>query len=100
MSGLTTDGWEISNQVHLEKRRGIGYPVDEPVHRIEKEDQNMVGDKIKSLRKAKKLTQEQLAEYLNISSQAVSKWETGASSPDIDMLPRLAVFFQTSVDER
>ena len=37
---------------------------------------------------------------MNISSQAVSKWETGASSPDIDMLPRLAVFFQTSVDER
>ena len=39
----------------------------------------MVGDKIKSLRKAKKLTQEQLAEYLNISSQTVSKWETGDS---------------------
>ena len=58
-----------------------------------------VGDKIKALRKAKKLTQEQLAEYLNVSSQAVSKWETGASSPDIDMLPRLAVFFQTSLDE-
>ena len=60
----------------------------------------MVGDKIKSLRKAKKLTQEQLADYLNVSAQAVSKWETGLTSPDIDMLPRLAVFFQTSVDER
>ncbi|MBO4235371.1 MAG: helix-turn-helix transcriptional regulator [Firmicutes bacterium] len=33
-----------------------------------------------------------------ISSQAVSKWETGVSSPDIDMLPKLAVFFGTSVD--
>ena len=58
-----------------------------------------MGDKIRGLRKAKKLTQEQLAEYLNISSQAVSKWETGLSSPDIDMLPRLAVFFGVTVDE-
>ena len=38
-----------------------------------------IGDKIRRLRKVKKLTQEQLAEYLNISSQAVSKWETGDS---------------------
>ena len=59
----------------------------------------MIGEKIKALRKAKKLTQEQLAEFLNVSSQAVSKWETGMSSPDIDMLPRLAAFFQTSVDD-
>ena len=58
-----------------------------------------IGEKIKALRKAKKLTQEQLAEFLDISSQAVSKWETGMSSPDIDMLPRLAAFFQTTVDE-
>ena len=58
-----------------------------------------IGDKIRACRKAKKLTQEQLAEYLNISSQAVSKWETGLSAPDIDMLPRLAVFFGVTVDE-
>lgn len=58
-----------------------------------------IGDKIRALRKRKKLTQEQLAEYLNISSQAVSKWETGLSAPDIDMLPRLAVFFGVTVDE-
>ena len=58
-----------------------------------------IGDKLRALRKAKKLTQEQLAEYLNVSSQAVSKWETGLSSPDIDMLPRLAVVFNVTVDE-
>ena len=58
-----------------------------------------IGDKIRALRKGKKLTQEQLAEYLNISSQAVSKWETGLSAPDIDMLPRLAVFFGVTADE-
>lgn len=58
----------------------------------------MIGDKIRELRKARKLTQEQLADYLNISSQAVSKWETGASSPDLEMLQRLAVFFRTTSD--
>ena len=57
-----------------------------------------IGEKIKALRKEKKVTQEGLAEYLHISSQAVSKWETGASSPDIDMLPKLAIFFGTSLD--
>lgn len=57
-----------------------------------------IGAKIRLLRKEKKLTQEALAEYLHISSQAVSKWETGASSPDIDMLPKLAIFFGTSLD--
>lgn len=58
-----------------------------------------IGEKIKELRKTNKLTQEQLAEYLSISSQAVSKWETGSSSPDIDMLPRLASFFSITIDE-
>ena len=59
----------------------------------------MIGEKIRVLRKARRLTQEQLAEHLNVSPQAVSKWETGLSSPDIDMLPRLAAFFGTSVDD-
>lgn len=58
-----------------------------------------IGDKIRTLRKAKKLTQEQLAEYLHVSSQAVSKWETGATSPDVDTLPKLAVFFGVTMDE-
>lgn len=58
-----------------------------------------IGEKIRALRKAKKRTQEQLAEALRVSPQAVSKWETGASAPDIDMLPRLAAYFGTSMDE-
>lgn len=57
-----------------------------------------IGAKIKLLRKEKKVTQEELAEYLMISPQAVSKWETAASCPDIDMLQKLAIFFGTSVD--
>ena len=58
-----------------------------------------IGETIRSLRKARKLTQEQLAEYLNVSSQAVSKWETGLSCPDIETLPKLALFFQVSMDQ-
>lgn len=57
-----------------------------------------IGARIRTLRKEKRVTQEELAEYLHISSQAVSKWETGASSPDIDMLPKLAIYFGTSLD--
>ena len=57
-----------------------------------------IGAKIKLLRKEKRVTQEELGEYLHISSQAVSKWETGMSSPDIDLLPKLAIFFGTSLD--
>lgn len=57
-----------------------------------------IGAKIKAFRKEKRVTQEELAEYLHISSQAVSKWETGASSPDIDMLPKLAIYFGTTLD--
>ena len=42
-----------------------------------------IGLKIRELRKKRGITQERLAEYLNISSQAVSKWENGTALPDI-----------------
>ena len=57
-----------------------------------------IGEKIRLLRKEKRVTQEELADYLRISSQAISKWETGTSCPDIDLLPKLAIFFGTSLD--
>lgn len=58
-----------------------------------------LGEKLKSLRKGSDLTQEQLAERLGISSQAVSKWETNSSFPDISMLPVLANFYGVTTDE-
>lgn len=54
---------------------------------------------IKKLRAAKGVTQEELAEYIGVSFQAVSKWETGATMPDIALLPRLAVFFGVRIDD-
>lgn len=58
-----------------------------------------IGEKIKELRKAQDITQEKLADYLNISYQAVSKWENGLALPDITLLPQLADFFGVSADE-
>ena len=43
---------------------------------------NNIGQKIKELRKKNDLTQEKLADYLGVSYQAVSKWETGVNTPD------------------
>lgn len=58
-----------------------------------------LGEKLKSLRKKYDLTQEQLAEKLGVSFQAVSKWETNAAAPDISMLPVLANFYRVTIDE-
>lgn len=58
-----------------------------------------IGEKIKKLRKSQDVTQEKLADYLNISYQAVSKWENGLALPDITLLPKLANFFGVSADE-
>lgn len=58
-----------------------------------------IGDKIRTLRKAQDVTQEKLAAYLNISYQAISKWENGNALPDITLIPRIANFFGVSADE-
>lgn len=60
---------------------------------------NHVGNNIKHFRKKKGLNQEQLAEKLSVTHQAVSKWETGKSQPDIDTLKRLAEIFEVSVED-
>ena len=57
-----------------------------------------LGKRIVSHRKRLGLTQEQLAESLGVTAQAVSKWENDQSCPDISMLPKLAQLFGTTVD--
>lgn len=57
------------------------------------------GKKVKVLRKAKGLSQFDLANQLNITSQAVSKWESEATLPDIQLLPHIAAIFGVSIDE-
>ena len=58
----------------------------------------MIGKQIRTLRKKKGITQEQLAELLHLSPQAVSKWETGIALPDISLVPMLAGIFGVSTD--
>ena len=55
-------------------------------------------ENLKKYRVLKDLTQEDVAEYLGITPQSVSKWERGESYPDITFLPALANIFETSVD--
>ena len=59
----------------------------------------MIGEKIRKLRKENQVTQEVLAAHLRVTYQAVSKWETGRSEPDILLLPQIANFFHVSIDE-
>lgn len=56
------------------------------------------GEKIAKLRKENNLTQEQFAELLNVSRQAVSKWESCSSFPDTEKLIRMSKLFSCSVD--
>lgn len=58
-----------------------------------------LGDKITQLRKQRGLSQDALAHELNISRQSISKWETGASVPELDKLVALSDLFQISLDE-
>lgn len=58
-----------------------------------------IGENIKLFRKAKDITQEQLAEMLNVSSQSVSRWELGICYPDMGLLPMLAEIFEITVDK-
>ncbi|WP_455539104.1 helix-turn-helix domain-containing protein [Terrisporobacter sp.] len=62
-------------------------------------DQKRVGMFLKTLRKEKNITQEQLAEKLNVSGRTVSRWETGVNMPDISLLVELAEFYEISIPE-
>lgn len=62
-------------------------------------NEQTLGERIKYHRKRLGLTQEQLAERMGVSPQAVSKWENNISCPDISILPELADLFGISVDE-
>ena len=58
-----------------------------------------IGNNIKDLRLSRGMTQEQLAGKLNVTAQAVSKWENGTTTPDISLLPELSVIFGVSIDD-
>ncbi|MBQ7873971.1 MAG: helix-turn-helix transcriptional regulator [Oscillospiraceae bacterium] len=60
---------------------------------------SMISNNIKSLRRKNSITQEELAEKLSVTRQAVSNWENGKTEPDIEMLIKIAQIFDVSIDE-
>ena len=58
-----------------------------------------IGKQIRTLRQRKGVTQEALAEVVGVSAQAISKWENGVTTPDIELLPKLAIYFGVKIDE-
>ena len=59
----------------------------------------MVGQNIKKFREEKALRQEDLAEQLHVTRQAVSNWENGKNQPDLEMLQKIAQVLEVSVEE-
>lgn len=58
-----------------------------------------LGTKIRELRRRDGCTQDNLAEALGVTAQAVSRWESGGSYPDMEMIPAIANYFHVSIDE-
>lgn len=62
-------------------------------------NQEIIGKFLAEERKHKEYTQKQLAEILNISDKTISKWETGKSLPDLEMMNSLCQIFDISINE-
>lgn len=62
-------------------------------------DQQKIGAFLKELRREKTVTQEQLAETLNVSRRTVSRWETGSNMPDLDVLMEMADYYKVDIQE-
>ena len=62
-------------------------------------DQVKIGKFISIIRKEKKMTQEELAEKLGVSSKSVSRWETGKCMPDISLLESLSIELDITINE-
>ena len=69
------------------------------IDNTETNNTDTLGKRIMALRKAAGMTQEQVAERLGVSPQAVSKWENDVSCPDVATIPRIARLFNVSTDE-
>lgn len=62
-------------------------------------DQKKTGAFLRELRKEKKLTQEQFAEQLGVTSRSISRWENGVNMPDIDIVIEIANYYDVSIEE-
>lgn len=62
-------------------------------------DLKKIGQFLKRLRKEKGITQEQFAEVMGVSGRTVSRWETGANMPDLDLLIQIADYYEVEIRE-
>ena len=62
-------------------------------------DQQKIGAFLKDLRKERNITQEQLAEEMNVSRRTVSRWETGSNMPDLDILIDISEYYDVDLRE-
>ena len=60
---------------------------------------HIVGENIRKHREQKKVSQEEMAQALNVTRQTISSWETGRTEPDLDTLHRIAQYFEVTVEE-
>ena len=58
-----------------------------------------MAENIREMRKARGITQTELAQSLSVTPQSVSRWETGQAYPDVVLLPRIAKYFDVTLDE-
>ena len=58
-----------------------------------------IGNKLNQLRKLSGMTQEQLAEKIDVSRQTISKWESDGTSPDLESIVKLSRIFHVSLDD-
>ena len=58
-----------------------------------------IGNQIKALRQRRGITQDEMAQHLCITAQAISKWERGITTPDITLLPAISAYFGVTIDE-
>ncbi len=82
-------------------RDAIGYNRNEGGRLFQNKEYKMesIGEKIRELRRARGMTQEELAVKLSVTYQTVSKWETGATSPDLSLIVPIARLFGITTDE-
>ena len=62
-------------------------------------DQQKIGLFLKTLRKEKEMTQEEIAEVFNVSRRTVTRWETGVNMPDLDILVEIADYYEVDLKE-
>lgn len=84
----------VSNEFQEEPKKNETSETDEQIDITE-----TIGSRISQARKAKGFTQEQFSQMLDVTAQAVSKWENDVSCPDIQLLPKIAELLDMTTDE-